>query len=633
MDIQEEIINNVSPYQYKVIEEKLATLNETDFRKKILIPLFIAKKFQNVRDNHGPNEFGKDIIMWEENILFGRQNYAVIVKIGKITGKINGKGSFNDVVTQVNQAFNTPFFDEETITEQIIHRCIIVTNQQIKENTIKSFHSVLPDQFKMKQVTIYNYRDLVLDIIYYGIITPTIEDLFSMFKIMNESKLIKVKDVKENYGESLISIGVNTCLIKKESKIGITLKLPNNEEGNNIANKVKNLQDHGIPVEIPSKYVNTDSQDLNNKIENGNISSIIFRDVENPSVLYFKMEIQDYDDNIFTLPYLEFKILYEGNNSFTLFCDFELLTFNISIRINNDNSIHFNYLLKKDIKNFTLYQMLISSNFDFAISKGGWIKIFDLKSNICVISFSINPDYTPSNNCYFNELFKKGSIIQQITKTELFYPENDFNEKDIKDINELYTIITTGFQNNICGTFTFHINDINYLKKIKNNNEIQDIIFLLKISKKYIILNKEIDLGIASYFINKGIINYNIISENDIEVKVITNKDCPAQVNYEKYLNNNFKNEIKKRRPPLNFSEMGIPIGAKLDFSYDEKSAEVFVSSDRKVKTADSDEEKSLTQITREILELDYNVHPTRYWSYEGKSLNAYYNETYTFVD
>jgi hypothetical protein len=89
----------------------------------------------------------------------------------------------------------------------------------------------------------------------------------------------------------------------------------------------------------------------------------------------------------------------------------------------------------------------------------------------------------------------------------------------------------------------------------------------------------------------------------------------------------------KKRRPPLNFTEMGIPIGAKLVLAYDETSAEVHVSSARKVKTADSDEEKSLSQITREILELDYNIQPTRYWSYEGKSLNAYYNETYTFVD
>jgi len=90
--------------------------------------------------------------------------------------------------------------------------------------------------------------------------------------------------------------------------------------------------------------------------------------------------------------------------------------------------------------------------------------------------------------------------------------------------------------------------------------------------------------------------------------------------------------QYKKRRPNLNFTEMGIPKGAKLIFSYGEISAEVTVVSDRKVKTADSDKEVSLSQITREILELDYNIQPTRYWSYEGKSLNAYYNETYAFV-
>jgi len=102
--------------------------------------------------------------------------------------------------------------------------------------------------------------------------------------------------------------------------------------------------------------------------------------------------------------------------------------------------------------------------------------------------------------------------------------------------------------------------------------------------------------------------------------KSITNAEKEASENY------------KKRRPPLNFAEMGIPIGAKLVFSYDEETAEVYVSSDRKVKVLDSNEEKSLTQITREILKIDYNVQPTRYWSYEGKSLNAYYNETYAFV-
>ena len=85
----------------------------------------------------------------------------------------------------------------------------------------------------------------------------------------------------------------------------------------------------------------------------------------------------------------------------------------------------------------------------------------------------------------------------------------------------------------------------------------------------------------------------------------------------------------KTKRPRLNFAEMGIPIGAKLVLINKEISAEVYVSSDLKVKAADSDEEMYLCQVIREVLKLKYNPHPTRHWSYKDKSLNVYYNETY----
>ena len=88
----------------------------------------------------------------------------------------------------------------------------------------------------------------------------------------------------------------------------------------------------------------------------------------------------------------------------------------------------------------------------------------------------------------------------------------------------------------------------------------------------------------------------------------------------------------KKKRPPLNFTQMGIPIGAKLTFTYGDVAAEAIVTSEKKVKTANDDIEKSLTQLTREVLNLDYNLQPTRYWSYEGKSLHDFYEETYSFV-
>ena len=83
----------------------------------------------------------------------------------------------------------------------------------------------------------------------------------------------------------------------------------------------------------------------------------------------------------------------------------------------------------------------------------------------------------------------------------------------------------------------------------------------------------------------------------------------------------------KQRRPPLNFIEMGIPIGSKIQFSSEDNPVEATVYSDKKVYF--NNMEYSLTQLTRELLNIDYNVHPVRYWIYNGKTISEYYNETY----
>jgi hypothetical protein len=84
-------------------------------------------------------------------------------------------------------------------------------------------------------------------------------------------------------------------------------------------------------------------------------------------------------------------------------------------------------------------------------------------------------------------------------------------------------------------------------------------------------------------------------------------------------------NQYKARRPNLNFSEMGIPVGALLNFSAGD--ATVTVASDRKVYL--NGDQLSLTAATRQLLQLDYSVQPGPYWAYAGKSLRDIYNETY----
>ena len=84
---------------------------------------------------------------------------------------------------------------------------------------------------------------------------------------------------------------------------------------------------------------------------------------------------------------------------------------------------------------------------------------------------------------------------------------------------------------------------------------------------------------------------------------------------------------LRSCRPSLNFEEMGIPNGSELTSVPTDDVA--IVVDTKKVRFRDR-ESTSLTAATREMLELDYDVQPTRYWSFAGKNLRAIYNETYT---
>jgi hypothetical protein len=83
---------------------------------------------------------------------------------------------------------------------------------------------------------------------------------------------------------------------------------------------------------------------------------------------------------------------------------------------------------------------------------------------------------------------------------------------------------------------------------------------------------------------------------------------------------------FSKRRPNLNFTEMGIPIGSILTSTVTEAS--VVVIEPKKV-TLNS-EKMSLTAATRQLLALDYSVAPGPYWRFEDRLISEIYEETYS---
>jgi hypothetical protein len=85
----------------------------------------------------------------------------------------------------------------------------------------------------------------------------------------------------------------------------------------------------------------------------------------------------------------------------------------------------------------------------------------------------------------------------------------------------------------------------------------------------------------------------------------------------------------KKKRPPMNFREMGIPPGSVLHFKRSDVS--VTVHDDRKILYGK--DVTSLTAATQHLLGVDRAVQPAPHWTYNGRVLRDIYNETYPFTD
>lgn len=83
--------------------------------------------------------------------------------------------------------------------------------------------------------------------------------------------------------------------------------------------------------------------------------------------------------------------------------------------------------------------------------------------------------------------------------------------------------------------------------------------------------------------------------------------------------------KLKAQRPKQNFIEMGLEIGAELQFSPFE--AACYVESESKV--LHEGESLSLTALTKKLLDTDKPLRPAPYWSYKGRKLSDIYNETY----
>ena len=83
--------------------------------------------------------------------------------------------------------------------------------------------------------------------------------------------------------------------------------------------------------------------------------------------------------------------------------------------------------------------------------------------------------------------------------------------------------------------------------------------------------------------------------------------------------------QMKSKRPNMNFSEMGIPAGSEL-FSIHGPAIAIVASAKKVIFNG---EETSLTAATRQVLGIEHSVQPSPHWTYKGRLLREFYEETY----
>lgn len=141
-----------------------------------------------------------------------------------------------------------------------------------------------------------------------------------------------------------------------------------------------------------------------------------------------------------------------------------------------------------------------------------------------------------------------------------------------------------------------------------------------------------IHVAFGPYRINPNREFFKIDPEQVISIlKLLGPNDATEEVRRE--LNENVSQAEKdsgyklKKRPNMDFHEMGISDGQPLNFVDDERIS-VIVHGPKKViyegKTV------SLTAATRAVLGLDYSIQPSPKWKYNGRLLKDIYEEFYS---
>lgn len=140
---------------------RLARMSENDFRDRIVRPLFLALKYRDGRDLHGPDEDGKDVVFIEDD-KFGRTRVVCVqTKKGNLNMSSAVTKNIGIAVTQLKMALEAPVSLLESREKRHVDEVVLCASGKINKRATEYIVSELAQNRGIRFLDAESIIDLI----------------------------------------------------------------------------------------------------------------------------------------------------------------------------------------------------------------------------------------------------------------------------------------------------------------------------------------------------------------------------------------------------------------------------------------------------------------------------------------
>lgn len=435
-------------------KKQVQQMKEEDLRRKVLIPLLQAMKYQDVQEYHGGKEFGKDIVCWKSSDLGSRKNLALVVKAVPVTGKAKvDKGTTGEIQTQINQCFGRTYLDPVTSSTQSVHQCWVVSNHAINETAIEAIRAAMGNSVHKENVDFVGIDKL------WDLICCYLPFQATFQKLEDVQRDFETWDTHYRIDTTMNGSGIHHTLAEKfpgafqEKPVEIksAFSFPDTEEGREMQRAVELFVETGAPVKIPKQYIKKLEvseflqgvyPSITEMTEDGFLQ---LTSTPNPMPILLRCEIIRDDGYCFTLEYLHLLCRQAGTKEATLTNEGQPIPIKIELVICSDTTFGCRFQIDP-MPNVPLnaYQLFMQLRLMRCLSQPCTIRLTSLETGLPVLSGRAEASVANIPEEDFFEDIEALNALQLKSRKIVLIPDRDPMDEEMLVIHKLRTLFRTG---------------------------------------------------------------------------------------------------------------------------------------------------------------------------------------------